>query len=755
MNYSLNYIACMIVVAAALLGYKNKLKAWQKILAVLFAPATIVLSAIKAIVPIFGRISKYELHGFLPRRKIMVYPLDNDEFLPKDIIMAGSDMMCITDYNTKYGKSITLNDVYGTGYTESLTPEELFECEVFVPRKYGLEPYMPDYIYKRIAIAFAKAFVMEDVSHLRPFISNKTYLAIYKEDKLSGEQCILGYFANWINSATKDKLNIKVTVKWQYNQCRPAVYIRPTNRKIKPANDKEKILLFRVKNGVLEDIVFAPSLLQKHESTFHDLDQPPYSVDFISRFLEENEVPLSNHLPCPICGSSSKSINWRKINIPMGTCSYAGAVSICQSCKKVVELVPNIKVENKEPLPTPEKPLHKRTSVCSPKLIGLCTFESDDEMMDSDPVDERQKNCRNKLREYQKYGNIEKGNDAAIIYAKSSLNDKAIKLFIELSEKGCHNAMINLFTVYWCNLNDYKKATEWLLYIAEEANPSIKCLWNLAVLYYYGENLPNNVLSKDYTKTKSILSQIKDVPMTGKNDSVMKVIANAKKFYPYVGKLNDFSLSGIDIQEAIVNCFAKNNRMNGIGELFHRAQFLSLKPGYGLRAHVAGDISHGKLFESYFYIYDSNENEYNIFHSNIILHDFDISLINVAPTAMGAWQLYLFVTSPAIIPESYYSHPIFHSTNYAARTFIFSPKDLETIKSIQNLDFTTLDHDGLLLPNVVMSKDGKTADVHCCYWNDWEGLIREHVQITFLPNGSAFFGQPDQFTFYHYFSTNH
>lgn len=52
--------------------------------------------------------------------------------------------------------------------------------------------------------------------------------------------------------------------------------------------------------------------------------------------------------------------------------------------------------------------------------------------------------------------------------------------------------------------------------------------------------------------------------------------------------------------------------------------------------------------------------------------------------------------------------------------------------------------------NVKLDKDGKNADVYCCYWNDWEGLVREHVKIKFNPDGTASAGFPDHFTFYKY-----
>ena len=739
MIYIWIYIACMVVMLAVLLGFKSQLKSWQKVLAVLFAPAMIVLLVIGAIVLIIDHICKHGFHDILPRQKSKAYPLDREDFRfwSKDTIMAGTEKMSIVDYNEKYGKSITLDDVYGQGYSESLTPEDLFNCKVFIPKKFGLEPNMPDYIYKTISIAFAKAFALGDISFIESYINEKTYLVLYKKDELSGKARVLSYFSDWIDKATNDNLKVKITVKWQPNQCRPAVYIKPDGY-------KEMVLLFYVCNDSLADIIFAPSLLQDYGCMFHDIDQPPYSVEFISNFIGEDEATQGNHLSCPTCGTDSNLIDWYKFHIPMGIHGYAGTVSICPDCKRVVELVPNIRLRYEEPQRAVFGKTHcDSLSKFTPRLLGLYTFETEDEQMDFYSEDELTDICRNNLNEYRQTGNLEKGNDAAIIYANGSFSDEAIELFTELSEKGCHNSMLNLFSIYWSNRGEYKKATEWLQYITGGDNPSIKCLWNLAVLYYFGENLPNNPLTKDHTKAKNILLHIKNIPMAGKSNDIMRVIANAIKFYPLVDKLNDFSLSGIEIHDIITNSIVQTKDIKDKGELFNCANALSLKSGYKLGLHIADENTPDIGDESYFFLYDCSGAEHKIHKSRINLEDVDTSLIEVAPTAMGAWQLYLLITSPTIMP-------VFWHGGYNVRKYIFSVDDLKSIEPIQNLDFTILNQDGLLLPVVNVAKDRKTADVYCTYWNDWHGLIREHVRIMFNPDGSASMGKPDQYTFYKY-----
>lgn len=101
------------------------------------------------------------------------------------------------------------------------------------------------------------------------------------------------------------------------------------------------------------------------------------------------------------------------------------------------------------------------------------------------------------------------------------------------------------------------------------------------------------------------------------------------------------------------------------------------------------------------------------------------------------------LTAPTIMP-------VFWHGGYIRRTFIFEVEDLEKIKAIEDYDFTTLAMDDILLPIVNLSPDRKFADVYCTYWNDWEGLIREHVRVFFNEDGSAEVSPADKFEYYKY-----
>ena len=91
----------------------------------------------------------------------------------------------------------------------------------------------------------------------------------------------------------------------------------------------------------------------------------------------------------------------------------------------------------------------------------------------------------------------------------------------------------------------------------------------------------------------------------------------------------------------------------------------------------------------------------------------------------SAWQLYLLYRSETVLPTMWHG-------GYIQRHFIFNEKDINSIKPLKNYDMNILSRANLLLPEVIINQEDKTADVYCTYWNYWEGLIREHIKIHFL-----------------------
>ena len=93
---------------------------------------------------------------------------------------------------------------------------------------------------------------------------------------------------------------------------------------------------------------------------------------------------------------------------------------------------------------------------------------------------------------------------------------------------------------------------------------------------------------------------------------------------------------------------------------------------------------------------------------------------------MAAWQCYLLRSAQYIMPRNW--HAI-----YGSRDYIFVPSDLKGLSA----DCSQYYDDPSVFPSVELTDDNE-AVVSCCYWNDWQGLIRETVKVTFVDGHAQF-----------------
>ena len=101
-----------------------------------------------------------------------------------------------------------------------------------------------------------------------------------------------------------------------------------------------------------------------------------------------------------------------------------------------------------------------------------------------------------------------------------------------------------------------------------------------------------------------------------------------------------------------------------------------------------------------------------------------LKYIHLDETPMGAWQIYLLMTSPTLLPTFWHG-------GYIERKFILQEKDLYEIEVLSCYALSDLTARNMLYPDVEVKRNGDilTASIYCCYWNEWEGLVREHVEI--------------------------
>lgn len=187
-------------------------------------------------------------------------------------------------------------------------------------------------------------------------------------------------------------------------------------------------------------------------------------------------------------------------------------------------------------------------------------------------------------------------------------------------------------------------------------------------------------------------------------------------------------------------------------EVFRCLSSIKLCSGYKLGLKIAGNSK--TCYYSYFFVYDNQDKEDKNLEKYILTE----------PSTMGAWQIYLLMKASTVLPF-YMRHGRFKQ-----RLFIYKKTDVQVIKVFDRYDISGLLAKDFLLPKVTIVKveeesvkettikesepegaNGKyEADVYCCYWNDWVGLVREHVRIIINNSKVERYEVVGNFIIYHY-----
>lgn len=95
-------------------------------------------------------------------------------------------------------------------------------------------------------------------------------------------------------------------------------------------------------------MVCAPNPLQDPIVRYWSFKRLPFAYDYIMDNVQEQIPGEPKRLPCLKCGISSEGLVWYKVNIDLSPLSYAGVVSVCENCRKVVEFYPDVSIDNGE-----------------------------------------------------------------------------------------------------------------------------------------------------------------------------------------------------------------------------------------------------------------------------------------------------------------------------------------------------------------------------------------------------------------------
>ena len=109
---------------------------------------------------------------------------------------------------------------------------------------------------------------------------------------------------------------------------------------------------------------------------------------------------------------------------------------------------------------------------------------------------------------------------------------------------------------------------------------------------------------------------------------------------------------------------------------------------------------------------------------------------------MGIWQGYLFSIAPTLLPTFWHG-------GYIRRKYIFSHKDLERIRILYPQEKAPLyGIKDVVSPKVKMR--GAEGTIECCYWNEWQGLVRETLKVTYANDTIMSFERTKEEVLYEY-----
>lgn len=249
-------------------------------------------------------------------------------------------VVTLSQYNKTHKTAFTLDDVYGKGFEEKLSQKDKDAMEI---DRQGLliEDSLPNDIYTEVAKRFALCRYNQDFSTLRPFLLENVKLVIYKHKELSGIADFESYWIDKENRLKHNCINVRTSIKFCNYYSHVAVYDQIEGY-------KSMYVLFRVKDDLVTHVVCAPNPLQDPTVRYWSFKRLPFAYDYIMDNVQEQIPGEPKRLPCLKCGILSEELVWYNVNINLGSLSYAGVVSVCENCRKMVEFYPDVLIDNGE-----------------------------------------------------------------------------------------------------------------------------------------------------------------------------------------------------------------------------------------------------------------------------------------------------------------------------------------------------------------------------------------------------------------------
>ena len=588
---------------------------------------------------------------------------------------------------------------------------------------------LPDSIHKDAAIALGKGLLEGDFYAFKKLLGENTKWIWPQTDRKSivGKENIIDYWKDWRNRIRKERIEVEFEVKF-------CPYYAMATLNITPEGFASVYVLFYIKDGLIHTGIYAKTVvahvnnsMKNFDAKYESLNNIPFTMEFVKKHITSPKEPQTNYMPCPHCGKVSENLIWKHVKFILGTNDYAGFVTICPDCNKVVLFYPECSNKRND--------FFKDFDKKEEELL-LTNFFTEIEQYFQQPLK------GTKYIEDLSKANTEssKVSNGKIGYAQNETTS--------LYEIAANFDTRFLTIFYMRNYDKYEQVRN--CYTAALADGIYESANNLGILTYSIEGFDKEK-GIDYFKTAlehgskaGYKNYIFACWHEEKYEQIKDLLASNDGFNPLANQGRQFQNL---LKTGVFNC--DNIEYTNILQEF--LPEIQTERNWLLYMHIPSEEWFGGLGDqSRFFIADSKASSTNFdFNEQRIMFEgfmnFDIyEHIEIIKSEESIWQLYLLMNANSVL--SFFWHG-----GYSQRTYIWSNSDFDNIEVLKNHDISSIVEKDFIKPTIEIKNtiEGFIAHVHCCYWNNWEGLVRDHVtmkvakgRVTEYKNGENFIIYP-------------
>lgn len=584
----------------------------------------------------------------------------------------------------------------------------------------AIQEGLPDDIHKSVALALGEGILKNDFSAFENFLDDdvKWLWPSSVWNAIDGRDAVVAYWKDWVKRYTG-----KGAVDFEVKFC---AYSSATVLSMVASGYATAYIMFYieddfVKVGVLVEKALALIRIDEHRSKIvESLDNLPIALKEEDIKQKSTIEPKANGIPCMRCGKLSEKLSWNHVAFGNSFLDFEGDISICPDCGKLVGYMQDkdVVLHDKNrmvPFITSEDEVLRKT--CSEFQTGLyylmplkgseyiASLSKKEAISMKLSAGRLGKTRRNKTSSYAAAAKFVEPVLAVLYMRNYDEYEKIKNCYIDALNNGVYEAANNLgILAYNVERFDKEKGLEYFRIAAEHQSNAglenlVRLLWD----------------EKRYEDIKSFLTGNK--------------VRNEFEVEGYVF----YSLLKLKVIES--NLDYSDPLLVFLPEIkLDEGWYLSLKLSSDDTNYIGANSSfYAAKYPSWFED-DARETDFCIWN-----------YIDMPKSRHAAWQLYLLMTAKAVLP--YWWHG-----GYAKRTFIFGDSDLADIPALKDRDLSGVIEKGYTHPTVEIEETGAEfyAHVYCCYWNEWKGLVREHVVIRVHGNRVVEYKNEADFVIYSY-----